>query len=214
MSYTSKDEAAKEAYLHFHKNIRPIFDDKGAWLPGENAHNDDVDAFRHAYTSGVFTQEFTEGIANILGHFNEIKGQLKDQPDSEKNMDLWNNKVGREYGKKTTSKQELAELLQKALENDELIITDDQEKDSRKYIDEGITDEKVIDPNKPITVIKESDTGRNLLFLNMLNGEIMTNDVFVNKINAGDYPGYHIARVDSIATPVSNADGSKDNNLG
>jgi len=29
MSYTSKDEATKEAYLFFHKKIRPLFDDKG-----------------------------------------------------------------------------------------------------------------------------------------------------------------------------------------
>ena len=36
--------------------------------------NHDADAFRHAYVSGVFTQEKCEMKANLSGVYNEIKG--------------------------------------------------------------------------------------------------------------------------------------------
>jgi len=183
-------------------------------LPEETDINNDIDAFRHAYASGVFTQEFSEEIANILGQFNEIKGDLNDQPEDQRNMDLWNNKIGREYGKKATSKEELAELLKKALENEELIITNDQTKDSRKYEEDESTKNITIDPNKPVQVIQESNTGRNLIFINMLSGAIMDNNEFVAKINDGKYPGYQVKMINELPIPVSIADGDKGNNLG
>lgn len=95
-----KNEAEKESYAYFNENIHPFErDEKGR----VRAHNNDVDAFRHAYVSGVITQEYGAFEANILGQLNEIRGDIKhNQPESEKNMDLWNNAVGRKYGKKTT----------------------------------------------------------------------------------------------------------------
>ena len=36
-------------------------------------HND-VDAFRHAYVSGVFTQEYGENAAEVFGRLNEFLG--------------------------------------------------------------------------------------------------------------------------------------------
>jgi hypothetical protein len=54
----NSDEAESEAYEYFDKNIRPfprgnnekIDTNKGGF------QNNDVDAFRHAYASGVFTE--------------------------------------------------------------------------------------------------------------------------------------------------------------
>lgn len=55
-----KDEPQREAYEYFDRKIRRLprrpdglIDDSAAGLD-----DNDVDAFRHAYVSGVFTQEF------------------------------------------------------------------------------------------------------------------------------------------------------------
>jgi hypothetical protein len=68
-----------------------------------NPHNDQYDAYRHALTSAWFTEKFGSDIAKILGDLNESnwdpdnpQGQTKEQHAAEKNMDLWNNNVGRE----------------------------------------------------------------------------------------------------------------------
>ena len=204
MQYTSKKDVEKEAYYFFNKFVRDITE-------VDSGHNNDIDAFRHAYASGIYTMEFGDKIACLLGQFNEIKGALHSQPDAEKNMDLWNNWVGRKYGKKAKSKIELAKLIVKALNNGELIITNDQAQDSRKYKDRNT---KIIKPNKPVVVIKESSTGRNEIFLDVVTGMVMTRDDFVKLIQLGEYQGYRIARIHNILTPISKHDGSTENNLG
>ena len=63
--------------------------------------NNDIDALRHAYVSGRYTMEFGEETADVLGRLNEFKNfnfGTKEVPSE--NMDLWNNAVGRLYGKK------------------------------------------------------------------------------------------------------------------
>ncbi len=58
-----------------------------------------VDAFRHAYTSAVMARDYGDTIANITGILNEIKSDIKyNQTFEQKNMDLWNNREGREIG--------------------------------------------------------------------------------------------------------------------
>ncbi len=68
--------------------------------PGRNltnwGHNDHVDAFRHAYVSGRFTQEGYENTAQVLGIGNEV---FSNNPMTEREMDLWNNGKGRDFGK-------------------------------------------------------------------------------------------------------------------
>ena len=71
-----------------------------------------------------------------------------------------------------------------------------------------------IDPNKPVTVLQESKTGRNLLFADQLSGRIMDRAGFVSLIEAGAYPGYRVSDINDIPTPVSIPDGREDNNLG
>ena len=69
-----------------------------------------MDALRHAYVSGVFTQEYGEAAANVLGRLNEYSpggGSSSSSSTNSTNMDLWNNEVARKYGKKSKTRKEL-----------------------------------------------------------------------------------------------------------
>ncbi len=66
---------------------------------------------------------------------------------------------------------------------------------------------------KRVTVTEESDTGRNERFHDNYNGKNMTREQFVREIENGKYPKYHVREINGIETPVSNPDGTKNNNL-
>jgi len=216
MKYTSINDATEKAYKYYKNNIKDItyfFDEKiNKWIVNNAGYNDDVDAFRHAFVSGLYTFEINKDVANLLGQANELKGRLHNQPKEQRNMDLWNNEVGRKYGTQTTSLDNLGDLLKAALLNGELITTIDQEKDSReyKYIEIPVP----IDPNKPVIVLKENETGRNEEFFDLLKGAFMTREEFVLEIQSNNYPGYQIQDLNKIPAPVSKPDGNPDNNLG
>ena len=88
------DEAELEAYKYFDKHIRPFpkKDDGSLDLGNATLQHNDVDAFRHAYVSGVFTHEYGEKGAKLAEWLNEkfVRGS---RPGDE-NMDFWNNAVG------------------------------------------------------------------------------------------------------------------------
>jgi hypothetical protein len=69
-------------------------------------------------------------------------------------------------------------------------------------------------PKKRLTVIKESDSGRNERFKDNQTGEEKTRAQVVRDIEAGKLPGYHVREIDGVKTPVSNPDKSNNNNLG
>lgn len=66
---------------------------------------------------------------------------------------------------------------------------------------------------KRISVTRESDTGRNLGFHDNRTGVDMTRAQFVSAINQGKYENYHVREINNVKTPVSNPDGSRNNNL-
>lgn len=143
--------------------------------------NDTFDAYRHAYASGVFAMEYGDVSSNILGQAYEIKGQFlndiyyadeklgfdilaaKSQSPQkyakEKNMDLWNNRVGREISENCSTREELAKEIAEALKSGKL-ITDLS--DTRKYelsyeesidktfeyADKACTAQKILNPLK------------------------------------------------------------------
>ena len=114
--YVLMEEARQEAYIYFDQNIRKLprkkdgsFDESA----GEMSNND-ADAFRHAYASGVFTIVYNSLTANLAGIKREMDG---DNPVNEQNMDLWNNDVGRKYGEKSKTRQELADFIKKYKEH-------------------------------------------------------------------------------------------------
>lgn len=67
--------------------------------------------------------------------------------------------------------------------------------------------------SKRITVVKESDSGRNEKFRDNRLGRVMSRSEFVRKIEIGDYDNYHVRVIHGVKTPVSNPDGSEGNNL-
>lgn len=67
---------------------------------------------------------------------------------------------------------------------------------------------------KRITVTSEDISGRNLKFRDNYNDKNMTRQEFVNEINLGNYPKYHVRNINGLLTPVSNPDKSQNNNLG
>ena len=67
---------------------------------------------------------------------------------------------------------------------------------------------------KRLSVIKESPTGRNLVFRDNITHRIEIGQLFVEKILNGGYGKYHIRMINGIPTVVSNPDRSLANNLG
>lgn len=66
---------------------------------------------------------------------------------------------------------------------------------------------------KRISVLKQSKTGRNELFLDNYTGEVFNRDQFVKKIKDGLYSGFVIRVIRGKETPVSKPDYIKSNNL-
>lgn len=66
---------------------------------------------------------------------------------------------------------------------------------------------------KSVKVIVESESGRNQKFHDTKSGKDMTRTEFVNEIKKGNFPDYHVRKVNGIPTPVSNPDGKEGNNL-
>jgi hypothetical protein len=161
-----KDEAQAEAYEFFDKKVRPLLKDKSGNVD-PSAHglvDNDADAFRHAYVSAVFTQEYGENAARVFGNVNEMDPLSLYSRTSNPgafNMDLWNNRVGRKYGKKNKNRKTLLKMILKALKNGEL-ITDPADK--RKFQgSSNFPNEK-----KPLVVVRQTRTGRNILFYDLI----------------------------------------------
>mgnify|MGYP000668484339 CR=1 FL=1 len=86
MTTVSEAKAESEVYFQTH-------------FPGEDieeygGHNDEVDAYRHAYTSAVLAYELNAGLAGALGWAWEVRGTLFGQPYNEFVMDSINNRQG------------------------------------------------------------------------------------------------------------------------
>lgn len=67
---------------------------------------------------------------------------------------------------------------------------------------------------KRVTTTQESSSGRNTKFHDNCTGANMTRKQFVDNIEKGNYPNYHVRKVNGVKTPVSNPDSKKNNNLG
>ncbi len=72
---TLSNEAEQESYKYFDKYVRalPKKDDGTLDLARAPLQHNDVDAFRHAYVSGVFTHEYGEAAAKLAGWLNEAQ---------------------------------------------------------------------------------------------------------------------------------------------
>ena len=67
----------------------------------EGLVDNDIDALRHSFVSGVYVLEFSEQTSDILGRLQEFQN-FDSRPNAvgAENMDLWNNAIGRKAAKK------------------------------------------------------------------------------------------------------------------
>jgi hypothetical protein len=206
-------EARDEAYKYFDRHIRrlPKKSNGSIDLGSSKLNDNDADAFRHAYVSGVFTQVHGETTANILGLVNEYDpfgSSSNSASPRSRNMDLWNNRVGRKYGKKTHGRKTLLKLIHQALKRGELII---DLMDPREFA--GAT-QPPTRMAKPIVALTKSKSGRNEIYFDLLKRSVMTREELVALITAGKYRGYSVKLIRGIETPVSKRDGKRINNIG
>lgn len=208
-----RDDAQAEAYRYFDENVRRLpRNAMGVINPSADGFQDnDVDAFRHAYVSGVFTQEYNEFIADLFGRMNEFfTADLysNSRNPGSLNMDLWNNDVGRKRGKESADRTELLQKILDALKNGDLITVPS---DQRRF--QGAR-ENPIDPAQLIVVLAENDNGRNEMFFDTTRRICLTRNEFVAEIQSGIHPSYSVKMIAGVAIPVSKPDKNKSNNLG
>jgi hypothetical protein len=209
--YTLKDEAQAQLYEWFDKEIRALPKRADGTIDpfGDGLDDNDVDAMRHAFVSGVYTLEFSEDTAELMGRLNELQNfDYSSSSAGSENMDLWNNAIGRKFGKKSKSREELLKFLKQALNKGELIITPD---DPRKYIGDKFLKKK---PKNIVIQIQENKTGANILFYDLNQKIVMSKEEFLNQIKAEKYPDHSFKIVDGIEIPMSKRDRFKFNNLG
>lgn len=65
---------------------------------GENnkAHNNEADAFRHAYMQSLLNQKYGNMQTKGISYLHELKGNIIGQDPREANMDMWNNQQGQQ----------------------------------------------------------------------------------------------------------------------
>jgi hypothetical protein len=208
-----REEAKNEVYQFIDKFYRKLNKKSDGTVNefDDGFQDNDIDALRHAYVSGVFAQFYSESFAEFLGNMQEIfpgYGASSPTGEKQKNMDLWNNRVGRKYGLKTKSREELFLKLLEALKAKELII---DPSDSRKYEDNY---NSKLDSNFPVIVAKESATGENLIFYDTSKNIFMNKTDFVEIIKKGQYKNYELRVIGGKETPFSKKDRRPNNNLG
>jgi hypothetical protein len=131
-----RNKTEQEAYKYYEQYTNNVLIRNQDGTFASQGHNNELDAFRHAYVSGVFVLEYGATISSFMGYLNELKGDVNNQPQSEKNMDFWNNQVGINYASSAISKQALSELLINALRKGELITSiDDKRTDNHDYFE-------------------------------------------------------------------------------
>jgi hypothetical protein len=194
-----------ESYEYFDRHVRKLPRNSNGEIDLTNTvtWGNDIDAFRHAYASGVFTHEFGESAAKLAGWLNEKIG-TQSHP-SDENMDHWNNAVGRRLAKFYKTRDTLAKAVKEAMDRGELILSAE---DSRKYEGAGLSHHKGI-----VVVLKESRTGANELFFDTLSSTTMTKSEFITSIENGLYPDYEIRTINGDTFPASKKDGIPNNNL-
>jgi len=209
-----REEAKKEIYKLIDKHLKKLPKNKDGSINdlSEGFEDNDVDALRHAYVSGVFTQEYGEITSSIFGRLNEVfpgGGVSSSNSENAINMDLWNNAVGRKYGKESKSRKKLFQHLINAMKEGELII--DINTDSRKYTEAGEIKSNI---KGFVIVLNEDKKGKNSMFYDLSNKKIMNRDEFVSLIKNGSYPNYELRIVNRLEIPVAKKDKSLVNNLG
>ncbi|WP_052210361.1 MULTISPECIES: hypothetical protein [Xanthomonas] len=117
----AKRQIEQEAYRHYEQLSGITLAKRPDGSFQSQGHNDELDAFRHAYTSGRVTQLALgqQWIARRFGDDAEI-GPAHPNDPYEHRMDLWNNEAGRRLGDQTSGQDELARQAYTALRQGDL----------------------------------------------------------------------------------------------
>ena len=80
--------------------------------------NDEIDAFRHCFSQALLTLKFGEGFAKNFGtNYERLDDIVNNQPRAERNMDQWNNAVGRDIAKEVQKEISGKELTPREIED-------------------------------------------------------------------------------------------------
>lgn len=120
-----------------HQAADTYFDTYFPSVTGQEAI-DKRDAFRHAFVSGALSMNASEDYAHFFGDLYEVLTWNSNTP-SERNMDLWNNSVGRELSAIAEDEDDLAYLIYLAITSGTTI---NEPADERDYEGENV----VLDP--------------------------------------------------------------------
>jgi hypothetical protein len=89
-------------------------------FPTAIGHNDEADAFRHAYASYVLTKQMGRGFAQTMGDAHE---RSEPTPLGERVMDLYNNHIGRKLALDSANKnRDPAVVVHEAVNNGLLMV--------------------------------------------------------------------------------------------
>lgn len=118
----AKREIEQEAYAAYERLSGNTLARRPDGSFQSQGHNDDIDAFRHAYVSGRVTQLAAgqQWIARRFGNDAEI-GPAHPNDPYEHRMDLWNNEAGRRVGDNASGPDALARDTYAALQRGDLV---------------------------------------------------------------------------------------------
>ena len=208
---TLKTEAVEQLYQWIDQEIRslPKRDDGKFDQYAEGLVDNDIDALRHSFVSGVYVLEFSEQTSDILGRLQEFQN-FDSGPNvvGAENMDLWNNAIGRKAAKKVKTWRDLYDLLIQLMNRGDLIL---DPSDKRKY--QGPKSIRRI-PKSFVIKVRESRTGANIEFYDFRQKIMMSKEEFIKFIREGKYPGYAVRKHQSGEFPYSTRDKFSFNNLG
>jgi hypothetical protein len=90
-------------------------------FPGEDQHDNNADAFRHAYANALLTQRFGPEFAAAYATAHE---RIPDNPSAVEAMDLYNNERGRLIGQllPDASHEELADRVEQAVRDGRMVV--------------------------------------------------------------------------------------------
>ena len=122
---------AQEAYAAYERLTGVTLDRKDDGSFAGQGRNNELDAFRHAYSSAAMTWDYNAPLAHLAGYANELYGDWShNQPAKERKMDEWNNAAGRRIGSTVDARDDIPQRVMQALDDGKLII---DPSDSRAY---------------------------------------------------------------------------------
>lgn len=150
---------------------------------GENnlAHNNEADAFRHAYMQAIFSTSFNNTLAKIAGDRHERQGNKRGQDPRESNMDLWNNEQGRQIASEIGKEEPLFRFYPEDLRK-EIIAQKVVQKMQEGQLITGLDDTREYKEQTNLFGYKNPLTGNSRIYTREDVGE-MSLDEYANNEN-------------------------------